>query len=156
MNLSLIHRFMTFHLHDYDLNYSLITLVVLIHALNWSSDVKLSESLCASSVSSSRCFLSNQHRLTFKPAASLETVRAANHLLTCGSTSLHVLCVVLLRRTDNESSGCSRGRDRAGPDRTGPGRSDTKLNPDGLDVELVTDVSSWTHPAGGLSRYCGD
>ena len=121
MNLSLIHRFMTFHLHDYDLNYSLITLVVLKHALNWSSDVKLSESLCASSVSSSRCFLSNQHRLTFKPAASLETVRAANHLLTCGSTSLHVLCVVLLRRTDNESSGCSRERDRAGPGGAGPG-----------------------------------
>lgn len=109
-----------------------------------SSHVKLWSSRCVSSVNSSRCFLSNKHRLTFKPAALLETVRAANHLLTRGSTSLHVLCAVLRRRIKNESSGCSRGRSRAGPGRAGPERcccccccrpvrSDTEVTPEGPD-----------------------
>lgn len=143
-----------------------------------SSHVKLWSSRCVSSVNSSRCFLSNKHRLTFKPAALLETVRAANHLLTRGSTSLHVLCAVLRRRIKNLSSGCSRGRERTGPGRAEPGlrgaaaaaaaaaarsgatqrwrqRDRTDLFK-GLDVELITDVYSWIHPTGGLSRYCGE
>lgn len=109
-----------------------------------SSHVKLWSSRCVSSVNSSRCFLSYKHRLTFKPAALLETVRAANHLLTRGSTSLHVLCAVLRRRIKNLSSGCSRGRSRAGPGRAGPERcccccccrpvrSDTEVTPEGPD-----------------------